>query len=106
MTRFTVALIGAALLGSSVAYAASDTQEATPMSGGKAQQHGEAHKQQRQAKPAKKKTASPAATAGETGRGQGSGVVTPNAPEKAGQAAATTREATPHKDTTQGGTPK
>mgnify|MGYP000883520516 CR=1 FL=1 len=104
MNRITSALICVAMLGASAAYAAKDTQEATPLSGGKAQEHGETHKQQRQAKPAKK--AASATTAAETGRGEGSGVVTPNASEKAGQSAAAKREAKPHKDSTQGSTPK
>lgn len=105
MNRIAPSLIALVLLGATGAYAAKDTQENTPMSGGKAQEHGETHKQQRKAKPAKK-PATAATTAGETGRGQGSGVVTPNAAEQTGQSAAAKREAKPHKESTQGSTPK
>lgn len=95
-----LALIAFAALTVSTAFAAKDTQEATPLTDSKAQAHGEEHKKARPAKTTKK------ANDGSTARGQGSGVPTANKSEARAEMGANARETKPHKDTTQGTTPK
>lgn len=95
-----LALIAFAALSMSTAFAAKDTQEATPLTDSKAQAHGEEHKKARPAKATKK------VNDGSTARGQGSGVADTNKSEARAQMGANAREAKPHKDTTQGTTPK
>lgn len=94
-------LLGTGLiLALSTAFAATDTQEATPLTNNKAQAHGEAHKNARPAIPLKKPVE------GATARGEGSGIPKANAPEIKGQERAAAREAKPHKEPKLQGTPK
>ncbi|MBB6558735.1 hypothetical protein HNP48_001399 [Acidovorax soli] len=93
-------LIALALTAASSAFAAGDTQEATPYTNSKAQAHGEDHKKARPATPPKR------TNDGSTARGEGSGVATTSKSEARGQDKANEREAKPHKETSQGTTPK
>ncbi|CAN7417389.1 hypothetical protein [Acidovorax sp. LjRoot194] len=93
-------LIALALTAASSAFAAGDTQEATPYTNSKAQAHGEEHKQARPATGAKK------TKDGSTARGEGSGVQDTSKSEARGQDKANEREAKPHKETSPGTTPK
>ncbi|GDY37510.1 MULTISPECIES: hypothetical protein [unclassified Acidovorax] len=93
-------LVTLALTAASSAFAAGDTQEATPYTNSKAQAHGEDHKKARPAVPVKR------ANDGSTARGEGSGVATTNKAESRGQEKAAAREAMPHKEATPGSTPK
>lgn len=93
-------LIALALTAASSAFAAGDTQEATPYTNSKAQAHGEEHKKARPAVPVKR------ANDGSTARGEGSGMAMPNKTETRGQEKAMAREAMPHKEATPGSTPK
>ena len=95
-----VLLAAGAAMALASAYAASDTQEATPYSNSPAQARGEQHKKVRPAVKVKK------VKDGSTARGEGSGIAQANRPEAAGQQAADKREARPHKDSQQGATPK
>ena len=93
-------LIALALTAASSAFAAGDTQEATPNTNSKAQAHGEEHKKARPATPLTR------ANDGSTARGEGSGMATMSKSESRGQDKANEREAKPHKETSQGTTPK
>ena len=89
--------IGAALLFSGV-YAQSHTQEAAPQTNTKSQAAAEARKS---AKPAGVKQIKDGSA-----EGGGSGVKETSKSEMAGQGRAAAREARPHRDPVQGGTPK
>src|SRR3989344_8842131 len=93
-------LIALALPAPSSAFAAGDTQEATPNTNPKAQAHGEEHKKARPVPPVKR------ANDGSAARGEGSGMATTSKSEARGQDKANEREAKPHKETSQGTTPK
>lgn len=93
-------LIALALTAASSAFAAGDTQEATPNTNSKAQAHGEEHKKARPATPVKR------TNDGSTARGEGSGVAATSKSEARGQDMANERETKPHKETSQGTTPK
>ncbi|MDP1741984.1 hypothetical protein [Polaromonas sp.] len=84
----------------SAVLAATDTQEATPLTNSRSQAHGEAHKNARPAIAQKK------AKDGSTARGEGSGIADANAPEIKAQEKAAVREAKPHKEPKTQGTPK
>jgi hypothetical protein len=90
---------GAAILLSGTAYAQDHTSEAVPQTNTKPQVAAEAKKNTKPmgTKPIKD---------GSTAEGQGSGVKNTTKPEAAGQGKAAAREARPHKDPGQGGTPK
>lgn len=81
------------------AYAQSHTQEAVPQTNTKPQAAAEARKS---AKPAGVKQIQD----GSTARGEGSGVNKTTKSEARGQDRKETREARPHRDPSQGGTPK
>lgn len=94
-------LLGSSLiLALSTALAATDTQEATPLSNSRSQAHGEAHKSARPAVAQKK------VKDGSTARGEGSGIADANAPEVKAQERAAVREAKAHKEPKLQGTPK
>lgn len=88
------------ILALSTALAATDTQEATPLSNSRSQAHGEVHKSARPAIPQKK------VKDGSTARGEGSGIADANASEIKAQEKVTVREAKPHKEPKLQGTPK
>lgn len=90
--------IGASLLFSS-AYAQSHTQEAAPQTNTKSQVAAEARKSAKAAGVKQIKD-------GSTAEGQGSGVKQSSKSEMTGQGRAGAREARPHRDPVQGGTPK
>lgn len=90
---------GAAVLFSGAAIAQNHTSEAVPQTNTKPQVAAEA-----------KKSAKPTGTTqikdGSTAEGEGSGVKKTTRPEATGQGRAAAREARPHRDPGQGGTPK
>ena len=92
-------LIALALTAASSAFAAGDTQEATPYTNSKAQAHCEDHKKARPATGVKR------TKDGGTARGEGSGLADTSKAEARGQEKANAREATPHKEATPGSTP-
>ena len=93
-------LIALAMTAASSAFAAGDTQEATPYTNSKAQAHGEDHKKARPATGVKR------TKDGSTARGEGSGIADTSKAEALGQEKANAREAMPHKEATPGSTPK
>ncbi len=92
-------LIALTLTAASSAFAAGDTQEATPYTNSKAQAHGEDHKKARPATGVKR------TKDGGTARGEGSGLADTSKVEARGQEKANAREAMPHKEATPGSTP-
>ncbi|WP_296723007.1 hypothetical protein [Variovorax sp.] len=95
----TLVGLGAAILFSGAAFAQNHTSEAVPQTNTKPQVAAEA-----------KKSAKPMGTKsikdGSTAEGEGSGVKKTSKPEATGQGKAAVREARPHSDPGQGGTPK
>lgn len=95
----TLVGLGAAVLFSSAVFAQNHTSEAVPQTNTKSQVAAEA-----------KKSAKPMGTKsikdGSTAEGEGSGVKKTSKPEATGQGKAAVREARPHSDPGQGGTPK
>ncbi|KPV06480.1 hypothetical protein APR50_09765 [Variovorax paradoxus] len=97
--KSTLIGFGAAVLFSGAAIAQNHTSEAVPQTNTKPQIAAEA-----------KKSAKPTGTKpikdGSTAEGEGSGVKKTTRPEATGQGRAAAREARPHRDPGQGGTPK